>query len=49
VVIDEAEIPTFQDRLRIDTNGDGVVSDAEAELDDAGRPPSLLSCRRCET
>ena len=29
-VLDEAEIPTFQERLRLDTDGDGDVSDAEA-------------------
>ena len=34
VVIDQAEIPTFQARLDFDTDGDGEVSDAEA---DAGR------------
>jgi ABC-type nickel/cobalt efflux system permease component RcnA len=31
VVIDQAEIPTFQERQRIDADGDGVVSDAEIE------------------
>ncbi len=34
VVIDQAEIPTFQARLDFDTDEDGDVSDAEA---DAGR------------
>ena len=34
VVIDQAEIPTFQARLAFDTDGDGEVSDDEA---DAGR------------
>jgi ABC-type nickel/cobalt efflux system permease component RcnA len=34
VVVDQAEIPTFQARLDFDTDGDGEVSDAEA---DAGR------------
>jgi hypothetical protein len=34
VVIDQAEIPTFQARLAFDTDGDGEVSDAET---DAGR------------
>ena len=29
VVIDQAEIPTFQERQRIDTDADGQVSDAE--------------------
>ena len=33
VVIDEAEIPTFTERQRIDTDGDGQVSDAEAEAE----------------
>jgi nickel/cobalt exporter len=34
VVVDQAEIPTFQARLGFDTDGDGEVSDAET---DAGR------------
>lgn len=34
VVVDQAEIPTFQARLVFDTDGDGDVSDSEA---DAGR------------
>ena len=34
VVIDQAEIPTFQARLDLDTDGDGEVSDSEV---DAGR------------
>ena len=33
VVIDQAEIPTFQEQRRIDTNGDGIVSDAEVEAE----------------
>ena len=33
VVIDQAEIPTFQEKLRIDTDGDGSVSDQEAEAE----------------
>jgi nickel/cobalt exporter len=36
VVIDEAEIPTFEARIELDTNGDGDVSDAET---DAARVP----------
>jgi ABC-type nickel/cobalt efflux system permease component RcnA len=32
VVIDQAEIPTFQARLDFDTDGDGEVSDAETEV-----------------
>lgn len=39
VVIDEAEIPTFEARLEIDVDGDGDVSEAEAR---AAREP------RCE-
>jgi nickel/cobalt transporter (NicO) family protein len=35
-VVDEAEVPTFQERLLLDTDGDGEVSDAEAE---AAREP----------
>jgi ABC-type nickel/cobalt efflux system permease component RcnA len=31
VVVDLAEIPTFQERIRIDADGDGDVTDAEAE------------------
>jgi len=38
VVMDQAEIPTFQARLGFDTDGDGEVSDAET---DAGR---LTAC-----
>jgi nickel/cobalt exporter len=33
VVIDRAEIPTFQERQRIDTDGDGQVSDQEIEAE----------------
>jgi nickel/cobalt transporter (NicO) family protein len=33
VVIDQAEIPTFQEKLRIDTDSDGSVSDQEAEAE----------------
>jgi nickel/cobalt exporter len=35
-VVDQAEIPTFQERLVLDTDGDGDVSDAEVE---AAREP----------
>ncbi len=38
IVLDQAEIPTFQARLAFDLDGDGEVSDAEA---DAGR---LTAC-----
>ena len=31
VVVDLAEIPAFQERIRIDANGDGEVSDTEAD------------------
>jgi nickel/cobalt exporter len=33
VVIDRAEIPTFQERQRLDTDGDGTVSPAEIEAE----------------
>jgi nickel/cobalt transporter (NicO) family protein len=33
VVIDEAEIPTFSERQRIDTDGSGTVSDDEVEAE----------------
>ena len=33
VVIDEAEIPTFSERQRIDTDGSGTVSDAETDAE----------------
>ena len=42
VVIDQAEIPTFQARLDFDTDGDGDVSDDETE---AGRE---TACRSLE-
>lgn len=31
IVVDLAEIPAFQERIRIDANGDGEVSDTEAD------------------
>lgn len=43
IVIDQAEIPTFQERQDLDTDGDGVISDAETE---AGR---LAGCGRTTT
>ena len=39
-VVDQAEIPTFQERLLIDTDGDGEVSDAEAQ---AARQPECAA------
>jgi len=33
VVLDQAEIPSFQERQRIDTDGDGAISDAENEAE----------------
>lgn len=39
-VLDEAEIPTFQERLRLDTNGDGALSPDEIE---AARVPECRS------
>jgi len=41
VVIDQAEIPTFQARLDFDTDGDGEVSDAETEEGRAAACESL--------
>ena len=43
VVIDQAEIPAFQARLEFDTDGDGEVSDDEAN---AGRGPACTQLRR---
>ena len=41
VVVDQAEIPTFQEKLRIDTDGDGSVSDAEAEAERVAACPVM--------
>jgi len=41
-VLDMAEIPAFQERQRIDTNDDEVVSTEEADAYVAGRLPALL-------
>jgi hypothetical protein len=45
VVIDQAEIPTFQARLTLDTDGDGELSDAETEAARvaASRPDSRFA------
>jgi ABC-type nickel/cobalt efflux system permease component RcnA len=43
VVIDQAEIPTFQEKLRIDTDGDGTISDAEAETERVAACPVLAT------
>jgi ABC-type nickel/cobalt efflux system permease component RcnA len=43
VVIDQAEIPTFQEKLRIDTDADGSVSDAETEAERSTACPALAS------
>jgi nickel/cobalt transporter (NicO) family protein len=40
VVIDEAELPTFTERQRLDTDGDGSVSDEEIEAE------RLVACAR---
>jgi nickel/cobalt exporter len=42
LVIDEAEIPTFQERQRIDTNGDGTISSAEQEAERLAACPRLV-------
>lgn len=41
VVIDEAEIPTFQERQRIDANGDGTIDAAELEAERVAACPRL--------
>jgi nickel/cobalt transporter (NicO) family protein len=41
VVIDQAEIPTFQEKLRIDTDGDGSVSDDETATERTAACPAL--------
>lgn len=43
LVIDEAEIPTFQERQRIDADGDGTISPAELEAERQAACPRLLS------
>src|SRR4029077_7351948 len=42
VVVDYAEIPAFQGRIRIDTNGDGDVSDDEIDAARAGECTTLV-------
>jgi len=42
VVVDYAEIPAFQERTRIDTNGDGSVSGDEADAARAGECTALV-------
>ena len=46
VVVDQAEIPTFQEKLRIDTDGDGSVSDAETEVERQAACPVLAASLR---
>ncbi len=41
VVIDQAEIPAFQERQRIDANADGEVSDEEIEAERTAACPGL--------
>ena len=41
VVIDQAEIPTFQERQRIDTSGDGQLSDDELSAERVAACPRL--------
>ncbi|MGH2408388.1 MAG: nickel/cobalt transporter [Candidatus Limnocylindrales bacterium] len=43
VVIDEAEIPTFQERIRIDRDGDGTVSASETETERLAACPTLAA------
>ena len=40
-ILDMAEIPTFQERQRIDTNGDGTVADGETEAWAAAKADDL--------
>ena len=40
-VLDMAEIPTFQDATNVDSNGDGTVSDAEAQAYAASKAAEL--------
>ncbi len=47
-VIDMAEIPTYQEGPNIDTNGDGVVSDAERQAWADRTAPTVLSSLRLE-
>jgi len=42
-IIDMAEIPTFQERQTMDSDGDGKVSDAESAAYLAQRAPTLLA------
>ena len=42
-VLDMAEIPTFQERQKIDANGDGTVDDAESEAWAAAKVDDLKS------
>jgi nickel/cobalt transporter (NicO) family protein len=42
LVIDEAEIPTFQERQRIDLDGDGAISSVELETERVAACPRLL-------
>ena len=42
VVVDFAEIPAFQERIRIDADGDGDVSDEEADAARAGECATLV-------
>jgi nickel/cobalt transporter (NicO) family protein len=43
VVLDRAEIPTFQERLRLDLDADGEVSDAEIASSRQGECRALTS------
>jgi len=43
IVIDQAEIPTFDERLRLDTDGDGELSDAEVAAARDGECRALAS------
>jgi ABC-type nickel/cobalt efflux system permease component RcnA len=47
-IVDMAEIPAFQERAQIDADGDGAVSDAEAQRYLADRAPSLAAGLRLD-
>jgi len=46
VVVDEAEIPTFQEKQRLDADGDGVLSSAEVETERRSACPILAASLR---
>ncbi|HEV2005611.1 MAG TPA: hypothetical protein VGQ85_03275 [Candidatus Limnocylindrales bacterium] len=49
LVVDEAEIPTFQEKQRLDADGNGVLSDAEIEQERESACPILETSLRLAT